>query len=308
MNNVQGILLVIIAMAGFTVEDMFVKQLSVTLPVGQILIGIGLGCGVIFAGITIARGKNLLAREAWRPLLLARAGIEAIATVAFVTSLALVDITVVAAVFQATPLVITMGAALFLGEQVGWRRWSAIGLGLVGVLLIIRPGVDGFDMAALLPLVSVVAVATRDLITRRIKGEVPSSVISFQGFASLVPTGALVLLVSGAGLAPMGSVQSLQLLGATLFGALAYYCIVQAMRVGEASAVTPYRYTRLLFSLAVGVFVFGERPDALTLMGAALIIGTGLYTFVREQQLARAARKAARAQPIEEVVSEAQPR
>jgi drug/metabolite transporter (DMT)-like permease len=295
MNNVQGILLVIVAMAGFTVEDMFIKTLTATLPVGQILIGIGLGCGAIFAAMAMARGNRLLAREAWRPMLLARAGTEAVAAIAFASALALVDLSVVAAVFQATPLVITMGAALFLGEQVGWRRWSAIALGLTGVLLIIRPGLDGFDSAALLPLVSVVAVATRDLITRRVVGSVSSAVISFQGFASLVPAGALVLLVSGTAPVAMTPTEAAQIVGAMLFGALAYYCIVQAMRVGEASAVTPYRYTRLLFSLGVGVFVFGERPDALTLMGAALIIGTGLYTFIREQRLARAARRAARA-------------
>jgi drug/metabolite transporter (DMT)-like permease len=295
MNNVQGILLVIVAMAGFTVEDMFIKTLTATLPVGQILFLIGLGCGAIFAGLALARGNRLRAREAWRPMLLARAGTEAVAAIAFASALARVDLSVVAAVFQATPLVITMGAALFLGEQVGWRRWTAIGLGLTGVLLIIRPGLDGFDMAALLPLVSVVAVATRDLITRRVAGTVSSTVISFQGFASLIPAGVLVLLVAGTPPVAMDHVETAQITGAMLFGALTYYCIVQAMRVGEASAVTPYRYTRLLFSLGVGVFVFGERPDALTLMGAALIIGTGLYTFLREQRLARAARRAARA-------------
>ncbi|MEM7073574.1 MAG: DMT family transporter [Pseudomonadota bacterium] len=290
MNNVQGIVLVIFAMAAFTVEDMFIKTLSATLPVGQILIGIGLGSGALFAALAVSRGHALFARPAWQPLLLARAGAEAIAAIAFASALSLVDISVVAAVFQVTPLAITMGAAVFLGEQVGWRRWSAITLGFVGVMLIIRPGQADFDLAVLLPIVSVIAVAARDLMTRRISVEVPSTIVSFQGFAALVPAGALLLLATDGAFLQMSGVEGVQLGVAVLFGALAYYCIVTAMRVAEASAVTPYRYTRLLFSLAVGVFVFGERPDALTLAGAGLIIGTGLYTFVREQRLARRAR------------------
>lgn len=293
MQNVQGILLVIAAMAGFTVEDMVIKHLSAALPVGQILVVIGCGSALIFAVMSEARGQSVLARAAWRPIFLVRAAAEATAAMAFVTALSLVDISVVAAVFQATPLVITMGAALFLGEAVGWRRWSAILLGLVGVLMIIRPGLAGFEPAALLVLISVCAVATRDLVTRRIDVAVSSGVVSFQGFAALIPAGAAMLLVSGTAPAAVSWGQGALLLVAVGFGALAYYGIVQAMRIGDAAAVTPFRYTRLLFSLLVGVAVFGERPDAMTLLGATLVIGTGLYTFVREHRLARAARRRA---------------
>jgi drug/metabolite transporter (DMT)-like permease len=293
MQNVQGILLVIAAMAGFTVEDMVIKHLSAALPVGQILVVIGCGSALIFAVMSEARGQSVLARAAWRPIFLVRAAAEATAAMAFVTALSLVDISVVAAVFQATPLVITMGAALFLGEAVGWRRWSAILLGLVGVLMIIRPGLAGFEPAALLVLISVCAVATRDLVTRRIDVAVSSGVVSFQGFAALIPAGAAMLLVSGTAPAAVSWGQGALLLVAVGFGALAYYGIVQAMRIGDAAAVTPFRYTRLLFSLLVGVAVFGERPDAMTLLGATLVIGTGLYTFLREHRLARAARRRA---------------
>jgi drug/metabolite transporter (DMT)-like permease len=293
MHNVQGILLVIAAMAGFTVEDMVIKHLSAALPVGQILVVIGCGSALVFAVMSGARGQSVLARAAWRPIFLVRAAAEATAAMAFVTALSLVDISVVAAVFQATPLVITMGAALFLGEAVGWRRWSAILLGLVGVLMIIRPGLAGFEPAALLVLISVCAVATRDLVTRRIDVAVSSGVVSFQGFAALIPAGAAMLLVSGTAPAAVSWGQGALLLVAVGFGALAYYGIVQAMRIGDAAAVTPFRYTRLLFSLLVGVAVFGERPDAMTLLGATLVIGTGLYTFLREHRLARAARRRA---------------
>lgn len=291
MQNVHGILLVIASMAGFTIEDALIKQLSQTLPVGQVLILLGVGSAVIFALLAQMRGHNILARAAWRPPFLLRALAEATAAMAFVTSLSLVDISVVAAVFQATPLVITMGAALFLGEEVGWRRWSAICLGFLGVLMIIRPGLSGFEPAALFVLISVAAVAARDLITRRIDVAVSSFVVSFQGFAAVVPAGAVLLAVSGTGPQPVALPQAAMMGGAVVFGALAYYGIVQAMRIGEAAAVTPFRYTRLLFSLIVGVVVFNERPDAMTLAGAALVIGTGLYTFLREQRLARRKRR-----------------
>ncbi|MBZ0124287.1 MAG: DMT family transporter [Roseovarius sp.] len=285
MQNVHGILLVIAAMAGFTVEDMFIKQLSQGLPVGQILILLGCGSAAVFAAL--AGGRAILARAAWRPLFLLRALSEAVAAMAFVTALSLVDISVVAAVFQATPLFITMGAALFLGEEVGWRRWSAIGLGFLGVLMIIRPGLEGFEPAALFVLISVASVAVRDLITRRIDVAVSSFVVSFQGFAALVPAGAALLILADTGPRAIGATGGAMILGAVVFGAASYYSIVQAMRIADAAVVTPFRYTRLLSSLAVGVTVFGERPDMLTLLGAALVIGTGLYTFLREQRLAR---------------------
>lgn len=287
MDNLRGIIFVIVAMAGFTIEDMFIKQLSVTLPVGQILIVLGIGSGTIFATLSLLKGQSLIRRQIWQPMFLWRALSEAIAAICFATALSLVDISVVASVFQATPLVITMGAALFLGEKVGWRRWSAIFIGFIGVLMIIRPGLDGFDPNALLVLGSVLFVTVRDLITRKIAADVSSTVISFQGFAALIPAGLILLWMTGEHAQSAGSTELWMLLGGVIFGAIGYYGIVQGMRLGDAAVVTPFRYTRLLFSLLVGIIVFQETPDALTLIGAALIISTGLFTFLRERQLAK---------------------
>lgn len=289
MSNLQGILLVIAAMAAFTVEDAFIKHLSGTIPVGQILLYLGLATCVVFAIAARLKGQRLFAPEAWRGPFLYRMLAEGGAAMAFTTSLSLVDLSVVAAVFQTTPLAITLGAALFLGEDVGWRRRSAIIVGFMGVLLIIRPGVEGFEPAALLVLVTVVCVAARDLITRRIDVAVDSTVISFQGFAASVVAGPVLLLTTGTQIVALSATEGSLLLGTIVFSALGYYGIVVAMRIGEASAITPFRYTRLLFSIIAGVLVFGERPDLLTLMGAMLIIATGLYTVLRERKLARAA-------------------
>ncbi|TKZ20641.1 DMT family transporter [Shimia litoralis] len=286
MQNVQGILLVVLAMAGFTLEDLFIKKLSVSLPTGQILIILGVFSSAIFAGIAIAKGQSLVARAAWGRAALIRACSEAMAAMSFASALALVDISTVAAVFQAMPLVITMGAAIFLGEHVGWRRWSAIGVGFAGVLCIIRPGFSSFEPATLLVIVAVFSVALRDLITRKIDASVSAYVVSFQGFGSLVFAGAILLLFTDKPTVAPDVAQSAMFAGAVLFGTMGYWGIVTAMRVADASVVAPYRYSRLVFSILVGTIFLNERPDVATLFGASLIIGSGLYTFLRERRLA----------------------
>lgn len=286
MQNVQGILLVVLAMAGFTLEDLFIKKLSVSLPTGQILIILGVFSSAIFAGIAIAKGQSLVARAAWGRAALIRACSEAMAAMSFASALALVDISTVAAVFQAMPLVITMGAAIFLGEHVGWRRWSAIGVGFAGVLCIIRPGFSSFEPATLLVIVSVFSVALRDLITRKIDASVSAYVVSFQGFGSLIFAGAILLLFTEKPSVTPDIAQSAMFAGAVLFGTMGYWGIVTAMRVADASVVAPYRYSRLVFSILVGTIFLNERPDVATLFGASLIIGSGLYTFLRERRLA----------------------
>lgn len=296
MNNLHGILLVIVSMAFFTLEDMFIKQLTGTVAVGQILLFLGIGCSLVFAVMARLQRASLVTPQAWRMKPVLRAATEMISAMAFATALARVDISTVAAVFQATPLVITMGAALFLGEDVGWRRWMAICTGFAGVLLIIRPGLEGFEPAALLVVIAVLGVAARDLLTRTMDSAVPSSVVSFQAYAALILAGGLLLVFTPGELRSLNGGEWWMLLGGCIFGVSGYYGIVVAMRVADASVVTPFRYTRLLFSILAGVIVFGERPDTLTLAGATLIIASGLYTFVREQRLARRARRRAQAE------------
>ncbi len=294
MNNLNGILFVILSMAAFTMEDMFIKRLSDEMPVGQILILLGSGSGAVFAAAALYRGDNLFAPAAGRGVGLLRTAAEGLAAMAFATALSLVDISTVAAVFQALPLVITMGAALFLGERVGWRRWSAICVGFVGVLLIVRPGFEGFDPSVFLVLFAVLMVAARDLLTRLVDTAVSSAVVSFQAFASMIVAGGLLLVFTSGEVTEVDGSQALMMLGGIVFGVVGYYAIVLATRIGDAAAITPFRYSRLLFSILVGVLVFGERPDALTLGGAALIIASGLYTFVRERRLARLEMRLAR--------------
>lgn len=293
MDNLRGSALMVLAMAGFALEDMFVKRLSADLPVGQIVILLGIGGAVLFGLAALARGHRLFSRDlvTW-PVLLRNFG-ELVATIGFVTALALTPISSASAILQATPLAVTLGAALFMGEDVGWRRWCAILVGLIGVMMIIRPGLEGFEPASLFAVQAVIGLAIRDLATRATPHTVTSMQLSSYAFATLVPAGLLLLAVSG-GVTPPDAGNWRDLAAALTLGVAAYYAIVAAMRVGEVSAVTPFRYSRLIFALIIGVTVFGERPDVWTLAGAAIIIASGLYTIFRERHIARQMRKRAR--------------
>ncbi|MEL7256004.1 MAG: DMT family transporter [Pseudomonadota bacterium] len=287
MQNTKGILLMIFAMAGFTIEDMLIKQMSTLWSVGQVLLFLGAGASLLMAAVTVASGQSLVSRKSWGAWPLWRMLAEASAAISLTTALSLVDFATFAAVFQVTPLVIIMGAAIFLGEEVGWRRWTAVIIGFLGVLMIIRPGFDGFDPNALFVLVTVLSITARDLITRRMDLDIPTNILALQGFVILIPAGAAVLLISGASMAEVTAPSGVWLGGAILSGSVAYYALITSTRIAPSAVITPFRYTRLLFSLLVAVIVFRERPDALTLCGAGLILATGLYTFFRERKLAR---------------------
>lgn len=285
--NLRGILLMVAAMGGFAIEDMFIKWASADLPTGQILLMLGVLGTPVFALMARAEGARLISPDFFHPALIWRNLGEMIGTFGFITALALTPLTTATAIFQASPLVVTMGAALFLGETVGWRRWSAIAVGFVGVMIIIRPGLDGFQLASLWSVLAVLGLSVRDIATRRIPGRITTAQVSAWGFVAVALLGALMLAVTGGAQLPSVA-QAGYIAGALAFGVAAYWAVTQAMRLGEVSVITPFRYARLVFALIIGMVVFTERPDVLTLLGAALIIGSGLYTFARERLRKRA--------------------
>lgn len=286
MENLRGSALMVLAMAGFALEDMFVKRLSYDLPVGQILVFLGAGGAVMFGAIAVGRGHRLFSRDLiTTPVMLRNLG-ELIGTLGFVTAIALTPLASASAILQATPLAVTLGAALFLGEDVGWRRWSAILVGFAGVLMVIRPGFAGFEPASLFAVQAVFGLALRDLATRAVPRTVTSMQLSCYGFATIVPAGLIMVWISGGAVNP-DATQWRDIGLALILGVAGYYAIVAAMRVGEVSFVTPFRYSRLIFALIIAVTLFDERPDALTLIGASIIISSGLYTLLRERRLRR---------------------
>lgn len=286
MDNMRGIILMVLGMAGFAAEDMFIKLASGSLPVGEILVILGLPGAAMFAIIAKSRGVDPFAASFFHPAVMVRNASEMIGSIGFVTALALIPLATATTILQAAPLFVTMGAALILGEPVGWRRWSAILVGFGGVVLVIRPGLEGFEPNVLWAVLGVVALSARDLASRK----VPKSILSLQlavwGFFAVGITGLLMLAVTGGAKIPTMA-ETVYLTGALLIGTFAYWTLTEATRVGEISVVMPFRYSRLLFSMVVGALVFSEFPDSYTLIGAGIIIATGIYTILRERKRRR---------------------
>ncbi|MEM8958121.1 MAG: DMT family transporter [Pseudomonadota bacterium] len=282
MDNLRGIALMTLAMAAFALEDMFLKFLLESVPLGQILLMLGLGGTAVFGALARRQGAPLRPALRLRAVWLRNLG-EVLGTLFFVTALSLMPLSTLATILQTAPLIVTLGAALFLGAPVGWRRWSAIGVGFAGVLLIIRPGLDAFEPVSLLALAATTCLALRDLATRAMPPETSSTLLAAMGFAMVTLAG-LVLLPFGDGLIWLDPAGWALFLGAFLASLVAYAAITNAMRVGEVATVTPFRYTRLLFSIAIGMAVFGERPDTATFTGAAIILAAGLYTLARTRR------------------------
>lgn len=281
-DNLRGALLMTFAMAGFALEDMFIKLLSGAIPIGQILFMLGASGAVVFGTVAWAKGQALFSADlASRAMVIRNIG-EVIGTIGFVLGFVLASLSTASAILQATPLVVTLGAALFLGAQVGWRRWLAILAGLCGVMLIVRPGMAGFEPASLWAVVGVLGLATRDLATRAASVRISGFQMSAWAFGLMAPTGLGMMWVMGSTAVVPSGADLAFLGGALLVGVVAYYMVVAAMRVGEIPVVTPFRYTRMVFALIVALSVFGERPDALTYLGAAIIIAAGLFTLWRE--------------------------
>ena len=285
-DNLRGILLMVASMALFALEDMFIKLAAKGVPTGEIILIAGLFGIPIFAALAWRSGKSVWVRAAWRPAVVLRNLGEMVGSIAYVTAIATVPLPTVSAVLQAMPLVVTMGAALFMRESVGWRRWSAIAVGFAGVMLVIRPGLDGFHPAALWVLITVVGLAVRDLASRAVPAAFSSAQVSAWGAMAITLLGVLMMAWTGAAVMPTG-MQAVQLALMGLFGSAGYWAITAATRTGEVATVAPFRYARLVFAIIIGWLIFNEPADALTLCGAALIIGSGLYSFARERKRKR---------------------
>lgn len=285
-DNLRGAVLMALAMAGFALEDMFIKLLADTVPVGQILVMLGLGGAVAFGIIAHRKGQQVLSPALLSRTILIRNLAEMIGTIGFVLGFVLASLATASAILQAAPLFVTLGAVVFFGEKVGWRRWSAILAGFIGVMLIVRPGMAGFEPASILAVIGVLGLAGRDLATRAVPRSISSYQVSTWAFFMLIPAGIFLMLAMGEAPVRLELAQMIKLGSALGIGVFAYYGIVAAMRIGEMSFVTPFRYSRMLFALIIAILVFDERPDGLTLIGAGIIICAGLFTLWRERKLA----------------------
>lgn len=280
-RNLAGIAWMVLAMAGFALEDGLIKHLAAGLPVGQIMILFGLGGAAVFALSFVGSGVRLLDPGLRSRAMAWRAAFEVLGRSAFVLAVAWTPLSTTTAILQATPVLIVAGAIVFFGERAGPWRWSAVVLGLVGVLIVLDPRADDVTPLSVLALAGMAGFAGRDLATRAAPASLGLRHFGLTGFLTLSVAGALVSwLVDGGAWRAVDLPQAAALAACLVCGLGAYLSLMTAMRTGEVVAVTPFRYTRLLFGVALGVIAFGETPGARTLWGSALIVAAGLLVML----------------------------
>lgn len=281
-SNMRGALFMSLSMAGFTINDSIFKLLTDDLSIAQLMFM----RGVVASLLVIMLASY---RRALRPLhhimdrwVALRVGGELGGTLTFLTGLAHIPIANAAAILQALPLAVTMAAALFLSEPVGWRRWAAILIGFAGILIIIRPGVEGFSPYALMIVGTVIFAAARDIATRKVDPALPSLYLSTVTAVAVTLAGFVLIWPMG-GWKPVSAPQLALISLAACLVLIGYQFIIMSMREGEISFVAPFRYTSLLWALLMGIVLFGEYPDVYMITGGAIVIGSGLYTLYRER-------------------------
>ena len=281
-KNSKGIFLMIISMASFAVGDTFVKISGAFLSTAQIMFFLIAGGLIIFALIAKFKGENLLDSRAFSPVLLIRYLAEMIGLVAMIMGLTKIPLSVVGTVTQASPILVAAGAVIFFKEVISWRRWTSIFIGFVGVVLVIQPGGQNLDYAVIWAVVALIAFSIRDLVTRLTPPDIPSSSIATFTMIAAFPFTTAWVFLSGEKFFPpemdWAVVSSMIILGS--FG---YLLLITSLRLGELSAIMPFRYSRIVFLLILGFLVFGERPTASMLIGATLILISGVYIMWREK-------------------------
>ncbi len=289
MHTQRGILAMIASMAMFIVNDALVKVVSARLPTDQIIFLRGLAaCAMVLVLLLIIHPHafRLISSPGIR-LVGVRATVDAVSTFAYLWALFKMPLPNITAINLSAPLMVTALAVMFLGEQVAWRRWSAISAGFVGVLLVIQPQSDAFNQFSLVALAATLAHATRDLMTRFIAAEIPNLLVTLATALAVTVIAGLSVAVSG--WAAVRPDDLLLLVAAAVFLVGGYHLIIVAMRLAEASRVAPFRYTAILWALILGYVVWGDVPDRLALAGIVILIASGLYLMHRERKLKAAA-------------------
>jgi drug/metabolite transporter (DMT)-like permease len=279
--NLKSIMLMVIAMGCLTLTDMLIKIVSQTLPTGQVMIFYGVGALVVFWGLLRIKGESIQLSPLTNPAVIWRNVGDLIAMNSMFLALVYVPLSTIGAVIQAVPLMVTAAAALFLGEKVGLKRVSAIFIGFLGTLLIIQPGATTFDITANLVLIAAIGMALRDIATKLVRENFSTLLLSFYSCFLFIFSGSILLIIKGDPTVP--SSEHIFILTAMIVaGCLGFFFMTEAVRLGDMSVVIPFRYTRLLFSMAAGILILGEQVNAIMLIGSALTILSGLYIWHRE--------------------------
>ena len=279
--NLKSIILMIMGMGCLTLCDLLIKIASQTLPLGQVMIVFGVGSITVFLGLMRIKGESVRLSPFTNPAVLLRNIGDLIAINGMCLALVLVPISTIGAVIQTVPLMVTAAAALFLGERVGKRRWLAIVTGFLGTLFIIQPGAANFDITTTFVLIAAVGMALRDITTKLVRENFSTLLLSSYTSVLFISSGRFLLIISGEVSVP--DIGMITILAAMVVsGSLGFFFTTKAVRLGDVSVVIPFRYTRILFSLAAGTLILSEQLNALMLFGSALTIFSGLYIWRRE--------------------------
>ncbi len=274
------------SMACFAVEDTFIKLLSARLPATQILFSIGFGGALITLVLAIVLNVNLADKILLNKHVISRTIADLFGALSFTSAMVLIPMSLLASILQATPLFVTLGAAILLGERVGWRRWSAIFIGFLGVIIILQPGYGSFQLASLLGLAAVLCLALRDVVTRDMATEIPTLTVTFYACIAMGSAGFIAYPFFGPPIMPT-TYEAIILICAAIIGLTGYFLLVLATRKGDVSVIAPFRYSRLLFSLGLASLILGEKLTLPILLGGLLVVSSGIYTFGRERRLVK---------------------
>lgn len=274
----------ILSMACFAVEDTFIKLLSARLPATQILFSVGFGGALITLALAVTLNVNLADKILLNKHVISRTIADLFGALFFTSAMVLIPMSLLASILQATPLFVTLGAAILLGEKVGWRRWSAIFIGFLGVIIILQPGYGSFQLVSLLGLAAVLCLALRDVVTRDMATEIPTLTVTFYACLAMGSAGFIAYPFFGTPIMPT-TFEAILLVCAAIIGLTGYFLIVLATRKGDVSVIAPFRYSRLLFSLGLASLILGEMLTLPILLGGLLVVSSGIYTFGRERRL-----------------------
>jgi drug/metabolite transporter (DMT)-like permease len=283
-DNMRGAVFMTVSMAGFCLNDALIKSVSDDLPLFQAIFLRGIAATALIGLLAISQGAfRFRPGRHDRRMIGQRAFAEICGTLCFLTALFNMPIANATAILQSVPLAVTLGAALFLGEKVGWRRYAAIGVGFVGVLIIVRPGSDGFNVYALLALVTIVFIVLRDLSTRSLTPDAPAVYVVFVTACAMTATAGLLAALTE--WRPASAANYATLFASGGFLLVGYIFGVKTMRTGEIGFTQPFRYTLIIWATLAGILMFDEWPDLWTIVGSAIVIATGVFTFQRERWL-----------------------
>ena len=284
-ENIKGAIYMCLSMAGFVLNDAVIKYASADIGMYQSIFVRGCFAVIIIGIACIYNGSfKIIPNRLDHKLIIWRTLAEIFATITFLTALFYLPIANITALLQALPLTVTLAASWFLGEKIGWRRGVAILIGFIGVLLIIQPGTDEFNVYSILGIFCVIFVTIRDLVVRKFSAKISTLYVAFITAAAIALVGGF-LTFTYEGWGPMKLNEVILLFIASTLIFVGYFFAISAMRSGQVGFVSPFRYTIMIWAIILGYLIWGDIPNNLTLLGISIVIGMGIFTFWREAQL-----------------------